>query len=312
MIMQFAEDDPVLFRRLDMAAVSMDGDGKAIEGRLRQALDSETRTRGFVDYEEAAGWAGDVHAVLDGLAALPGSGHGEIALKLAERAFDRIEQAMENIDDSDGHCGGLLERTRDIHLAAARVVRPDPILLARDLFKREMEDAYDTFYNAAGTYADVLGTEGLAEYRRLALAAWEKLPPRQGGGRQNRVDDGADYSQLRRMLDTVAADETDIDARIALRTKDLSSQSNYLEVAEFCRQHDREEEALRWAEEGLWVFEDERQDERLVFLAADLLTKAGRGGEALQLCGVPSKNLRVPRSMSGFASWRERPHATRP
>jgi hypothetical protein len=37
---------------------------------------------------------------------------------------------------------------------------------------------------------------------------------------------------------------------------------------------------LRWAEDGLFVFEDERPDERLVFLAVDLLSKAGRKGDA--------------------------------
>ena len=41
----------------------------------------------------------------------------------------------------------------------------------------------------------------------------------------------------------------------------------------------REAEALRRAEEGLWVFEDDKPDERLVFFAAELLSKTGRNRE---------------------------------
>jgi hypothetical protein len=40
------------------------------------------------------------------------------------------------------------------------------------------------------------------------------------------------------------------------------------------------QEALRRAEEGLWIFEDDRPDERLVFFAADLLSKLGRKSDA--------------------------------
>lgn len=41
-----------------------------------------------------------------------------------------MEQAIESVDDSDGEMGGLLERLRELHLAACRVARPDPAELA--------------------------------------------------------------------------------------------------------------------------------------------------------------------------------------
>src|SRR5207245_327551 len=37
---------------------------------------------------------------------------------------------------------------------------------------------------------------------------------------------------------------------------------------------------LRRAEEGLWMFEDERPDERLLFFTAELLSKNGRKPDA--------------------------------
>ncbi len=65
-----------------------------------------------------------------------------------------------------------------------------------------------------------------------------------------------------------------------MRAKDLSSSWGYLQLAEFCLAQGREAEALRRAEEGLWLFEDDRPDKRLVLFAADLLAKAGRKSDA--------------------------------
>jgi hypothetical protein len=270
MIMDMAERDPTLFRKLDMAATALHADDKTIETRLCKAIDNATRTRGFVEYRDVPAWAADVEAALDTLAGLASNGRADIALRLAERALERIEGAIAGIDDSDGHGGALLERAREIHLAAASFARPEPVQFARDLFVREVEGDYATFYGAAALYADVLGADGLAEYRRLATEAWKKLPARSGeGGKQREL--AADYGRLSDVLDFFAERDGNVDARIALRRKDLSSPWRYFQLAEFCRSQGREDEALRYAEEGLWIFEDDRPDERLVFFVVDLL-----------------------------------------
>lgn len=279
MIVDLAGRDHALFRKLDTAAAAAHTDDKLLEARLRKALDGATRTRGFVDYGEARGWAADVEAVLDVLADLPSHGRAGVALELAVRAIDRIELAIEEIDDSDGRCSELLHRARDIHLAAAQASHPEPVQLARDLFAREMDDPYGTFHGAATHYAEVLGEKGLAEYRRLATDAWERLAPRSGQIRsQDQFPDS--YRRLTDILDVFAERDGDVGGRIALRAKDLSSPWRYLELAKFCLSQGREEEALSRAEEGLWIFADDRPDERLVLFAVDLLSKAGRAEDA--------------------------------
>jgi tetratricopeptide (TPR) repeat protein len=280
MIVDLAERDPALFRRLNMAAASVRSDDKTLRSRLRRAIDTATRTRGFIDYREAHGWATDVDQALDALADLLQAGRAELALELVGHAIDRIEHAIEEIDDSDGCCGALLKRAGEIHLEACGAARPDPVKLARDLYAREMEDRYLTFSHAAERYADVLGETGLAEFRRLAEAAWAELPPRAGGDRGESYD-WYDYWKIMSLLDFFAERDDDVEMRIALRTKDLSQQENYVELAGFCREQGRADLALRYAEEGLWVFEDSgRPDERLVFLAAELLAAAGRTKDA--------------------------------
>jgi hypothetical protein len=199
---------------------------------------------------------------------------------LAEHAMDRIEKAMESIDDSDGHGGALLSRTRDIHLATCTAAPPEPAGLARYLFGRETRGAYGTFHGAAGLYEGVLGEQGLAEYRRLAEAAWRKLPARMGRKKPATDDDGSEPDRLMAILDFFAEREGDIDARIALRARDLSTPWRYQQLAQFCLDQGREDEALRRAEEGLWIFEDEGPDQRLTLFVVDLLSRKGRKEEA--------------------------------
>jgi hypothetical protein len=263
---------------LELASASAETDGGALEARLRKAIDEATRTRGYVEYHAAAGWATGVATVLNALAERASGPQAARMLALAEHAIERIEAAIETIDDSDGHCGGLLELTGEIHLVAARAARPDPVTFARNLFAREMADDYGVFAGSANLYADVLGAPGLDEYRRLAAEAWAKLPARVGG--RGAPDGSDDYRRLRDILDGFAERDGDVAARIALRAKDLSSTWAYWELAQFCLSQGREEEALRWAEDGLFVFADERTDERLTFFAVELLSKANRKGEA--------------------------------
>ena len=279
MIVELAERDAKIYRKLDLAAATSQADDPTLEASLRKAIDTATRTGGFVEYGEVGDWAAGVDGVLDAVAALVSNGRGGLALKLVDHALSKIEAAIQHIDDSDGYCGAVLNRACEIHLTACKVVRPDPVILAGELFSRETDGQYEIFHGAAATYADVLGEAGLAEYGRRASEAWEKLPPR-SNGRGSMQDHDTGYDCLKRMLDFFAERDGDVEARIALRAKDLSSSWKYMELAEFCLSQGREEEALSRAEEGLWIFEDGQPDERLVGFAAQLLVKRKRKSDA--------------------------------
>ncbi|MBX9774564.1 MAG: SWIM zinc finger family protein [Xanthobacteraceae bacterium] len=280
MVMTLADRDPTLLRKLDVAAATGHGDDKAIEARLGKAIDRAVRTTRYVEYGEAGDWAAHVDEVLDTIAELASNGRAAVALKLVNRAMQGIEQAIGSIDDSDGDCSALLERAGEIHRDAVLEVRPEPVQLARELFARAMNDEYGVFGRVVSAYADALGETGLAEYRRLATEAWEKLPPRTGKGKSRDTTPELDYFGLMRILDYFAERDGDVDARIALRAKDLSSPWAYLQLAEFCLAQGRKEEALRRAEEGLWVFEDSGPDVRLVLFTAKLLIGVDRKQDA--------------------------------
>ena len=152
--------------------------------------------------------------------------------------------------------------------------------LARDLFAAKWMATTVRSEMPRNFYADVLGEPGLAEYNRLAVKAWEKLPKRSGRGRGHDDEFSAGYERLKGILDFFAERAGDVDTRIALRANDLSSAWRYLQLAQFCQSQGRVDEALRRAEEGLWMFEDRQPDERLVSFTVELLSKAGRKADA--------------------------------
>ena len=70
----------------------------------------------------------------------------------------------------------MLERLNRLHLQACTLAKPDPIALAERLFDLEMNASFDSFYDSALHYRDVLGNTGLEHFQTLALAEWSPLP----------------------------------------------------------------------------------------------------------------------------------------
>jgi hypothetical protein len=269
MIMGIAERDPDLRRHLELA-VAMDGkDDEPLFARFRMAITEATRTSDYIEYRQMRAWAANIEAVLTQLDGLIDKARAPLALRLLDHFFACMDKALQNVDDSDGHGGGLLALASDLHIKACRAGKPEPLALARDLFRRETKWDGDCFSRASETYRTVLGKAGLGEYRRLAREAWAEIKPLRGGARRVRDDQAEKRYRLQSILESFAARDGDIDAWIAIRATDLSSAYAYLQVAKLCADHGRKAEALKWAEEGLWQFEDE-PDRRLVAFATGL------------------------------------------
>ncbi|MGI8433436.1 MAG: hypothetical protein ACR2LE_01635, partial [Nocardioidaceae bacterium] len=147
-------------------------------GVFRHAIEEAFVVDGYVGYREMYDYTTNIDSVLDSLQDLLDEGHAEAVIDLAEHAIARAEDAVGYVDDSDGSMSGIAERLQELHLAACVAVKPDPVTLAHTLFDRERHSGdLDVFHGAAGAYAEVLGPEGLADYRRLAHAEWDALPP---------------------------------------------------------------------------------------------------------------------------------------
>jgi uncharacterized Zn finger protein len=280
LILEQVGKDPALRRRLELAAALTQGDDGTIRSQLKKAITAATRTDG-IEYRRVRNWARAIDSLLDEIETLLDGGRAQLGLDLLEHVLDRMLLALGEIDDSDGSGIALIGRAEDLHLQACEAVRPDPVALAQALFRREMDSITDAFLGSASTYAKVLGRKGAAEYRQLAEAAWAQIPPRRADDRRA----SQDYDHVSKrytlfsILDRFAEKDGDIDLRIALLTKDLSTVTTYEKLVELCLEHGRRDVALTWAEEGLSLFQD-FMAERLSQRTAKLYLEDGRKDDA--------------------------------
>jgi hypothetical protein len=282
MVVGLAERDPSLLKELELAAVAASADDTTLLTQFKRAITEATRTHGFVEYRKMRDWVQGIESALDRIKGLVENGRAAIALRLLDHFFARMDEALEKIDDSEGEGGGAYARACEIHLAACRQVKPDPVALARALYAREVNSDTEFFRGASDRYEDVLGDVGLAEYRRLASEAWRKIKPLRATERRIEDEQFGERHALGAILESFAERAGDVDGIIAIRANDLSTAYDYLGLAQLCLDHAREPEALKWAEEGLWQFED-NPDQRLIFFASDLYRRIGRGDDADKL-----------------------------
>lgn len=278
LLVERAADDDLFDVRLRMASARSSVGALSLDA-FRHALEAAFETDGDVGYREAYDYTSGIDSVLDSLGQLLEDGHADAVVALAEHAADLAEESLGYIDDSDGGMSGVAEHIRELHLAACVASRPDPVELARTLYDRERhEGELEVFYGAAGTYADVLGGVGLAEYRRLALQEWDELPP--PGPEDERSWSSGRFRVTQIML-TLADLSGDVDAVVVVLAHDQSSAYQFVNIAETLHSAQRHDDALEWALKGMSLHGF--GDHRLVELVAEEHHRAGRPDQAVDV-----------------------------
>ena len=276
MMMEQAMDNDRLRQKLLIKAATQ-GRKRIDVATYRNAIDQAVDNDGFVDYREAYDYADGISDAVDSIQDLLKQGHATEVIELAEHALKAVEEAINSVDDSSGNMGDILERLQEIHLAACRKARPDPEKLAERLFRWEIETDWDTFFGAAATYANVLGSKGLAVYRKLAEAEWSRVPPRGPGS-----DGSSRHSRITHIMETLAQKTGDVEALATVKKRDLSSAYCYLQIAETYKQARKYDLALEWAEKGVKAF-PQRAESRLLEFLADEYHRQRRHGDAMPL-----------------------------
>ena len=125
-----------------------------------------------------------------------------------------------------------------------------------------------------------MGEKGLQLYRKLAQQEWDKLPALKPGEKES--FDSRRW-RVTSMMESLAYANDDIEELVAIKTRDLSNQYNYLQIAEIYREDRQYDKALEWAERGLKDFSKEKPDRRLEEFLADEYHRCGRHDEAMKI-----------------------------
>lgn len=276
MLLEQAVEDDRLRERLLMK--STQGSGKNLNLSIfRKAIDNAVHIGYFIDYKSVWDYTRGIEEVIDSIEGLLEEGFSAEVIELTEYFLLRVEQNMGNIDDSDGGVGGILNHLQEIHHKACLKAKPNPEELARKLFEWELKSDWEVFFNAASTYADILGEKGLAVYRKLAEQVWPLLPALKHG--QDNVDRNFSRFRITHIMETLAKDTEEL---VSIKSHDLSSPYSYLNIAEIYRNDKQYDMALKWAEDGIKAFPD-KTDSRLREFLADEYHRKKRHGEAMEL-----------------------------
>jgi hypothetical protein len=275
-VMQRAMEDEGLRERLLLRASRVGGLDPA---SFRRAVDDAVA---FDDDYYGPPWeyARGIQNVVEAIEELLEEGYAQEVIELSEYALASVEEEAMNYD-VDGTIGDVLEALEGLHHKACKMAKPDQEALAKRLFEWELGGDHDTFFDAVNTYADVLGERGLAEYRRLAEKEWADVPAL-GPDREDRPRYYGKREVLSDIMQTLAYRSGDVEALVAIKSKDLSSSFAYLEIAHIYKQQGDDEKALEWAEEGAWVFPGGGHPDLRRFLA-DEYHDRGRHEEAMDL-----------------------------
>ncbi|GMU77264.1 MAG: hypothetical protein AMXMBFR46_00650 [Acidimicrobiia bacterium] len=247
---------------------------------FENAIDTAFVTGDYIDYRNAYDYSQNIDRVVDSLQALLDDGRDDAVIELCEHALVRLEDAIGYVDDSDRWLGGIANRIGDLHLAACIRARPDPVALAERIFVAELNaETFDVFHVAAVTYAEVLGDDGLAAYRRLAEDTWARVPQLGPGDERHTWRNGR--FRTTGTMETLAASTDDVDAEVAVLSRDPSSAWQYVRIVDAYRRANWRPDALDWAERGFGAFG--YGDARLVEAVAEEYHAAGRGDDAVRL-----------------------------
>jgi uncharacterized Zn finger protein len=278
LILEQAMEDERLQRRLMMWAARSGSEGVDLTA-FRRAIDDAFDPGDLLDYGSIDDFAQGIEDIVRAIAELLEEGFAQEAIELSEYAMATAEGAMDY--DAGGCVSGVLRDLEELHHAACQEGSPDPKALARRLFEWELRGHYDTFFEAANTYADVLGEEGLAEYRRLAEEQWAHVRAL-GPGEEDPRRYGGERFRITHIMETLARQEGDVEALVGVLGRDLSRPHAYLRIARIYKEAGEREKALEWAEEAMWVFPDEVHSGLREFLAREYHHRS-RHEEATQL-----------------------------
>jgi len=283
MLMQEVLDNETLRGQLLLAVARSNPQGVDVK-TYRKELKRIFKTDGHDyddDYYGGFDNSDDVEQVVESIEGLLEDRHYEAVIDLCEYALKLASKALNYVHESDGAIEDAMENLQELHLSACEQAKPDAENLARRLFEYELDDDWGTFHNAANKYSDVLGKKGLTLYRRLIEKEWEKLPALKPGDDKSY---GGNRYRITNMMESLASAEGDIEKLVEIKSRDLSSQYHYYEIAEIYRENKKYDKALEWAERGISDFpKAERIDWRLGEFLANEYHRRKRHDEAMQI-----------------------------
>ena len=257
-----AKEKPVRQFLLRQAALQQNsGNTDKLFKTIKSQITEATRIRGFIDYYEAAGWFEPVIELIRMIRSVVLPKDPLSALKLCEYIYERLETAIDNIDDSNGESGEALDLLAPIFLESCAAAKLEPDVLAEKIFSLKTENwLFDMgVYNAR----EALGEDGWPHYVRLVRQAYAALPAPDSKNRFGRsgpvtiyTPDNHNRYKIRSMMEDVLKQDGALDEKIDFFAQELDWPGQYIHIAKLCEEEGELDRAAQWLDKGLAAFKD--------------------------------------------------------
>jgi len=246
------------------------------QDRLEREIEGALAPGVFVGYRDNGSFVEELEAVQGRIVSLIKEGDAVVAVGLLETFIAGCYEKSEEIDDSDGNFGQLVEGLFCHWIRARQAAKADPDETAGMLLSWMDNDEYGYCRGLEKRAPKVLDRKGLVAFEH---AVWDQ--PSDGDARERHV-------HLRRIeiLKAIHEKRRDVDAYSELCEAEGGVAPQDCQVlAEMCLKRGRLDDALAWVERGLDPERNERWPNRSAWglrgLQRKLLKRLGRSGEAL-------------------------------
>ena len=249
---------------------------------IEQAIETALSPGSFISYNAAWSFVNEVQDVANDIGKIIKQ-EPKRAAHLYETFIAACHEKADEIDDSSGKFGMLVEDLFRGWIKARQAANDDPDETAKSLLSWMEDDPYGFCHDLDREVVKVLDQKGLEAFVRRIRSKFESSLTQDE--KQERF---SGYARRRwgGALKTLLAGQRDVDAYIALCEQTEFEVKDCKAIAEIYRSRRRPEDALSWVERGLEIA---RSDSRRSFGEHDLCemkralqAKLGRPGDALQ------------------------------
>ncbi len=207
----------------------------------------------------------------------------ERAANLFEIFIAACHEKAEEIDDSSGNFGMLVDDLFHGWIKARQAAKDDANEIAKSLLSWMEDDPYGFCYDLDREAVKVLNKKGLDAFSRQIRSKFESVL---GKGDKARKHPEYERRKWGGALKTLLASQNNVDAYIALCEQTEFQAKDYKSIAEMYRSRKRPEDALSWIERGLEMARTDRrryfEEHDLRKMKREILVMLGRSGDALQ------------------------------
>jgi hypothetical protein len=247
---------------------------------FEQAIEAALSPGNFISYAAASSFVDDVRDVAGDIEKII-QREPERAALLLETFIGACHEKAEEIDDSTGNFGMLVENLFLDWIKARQAATHDPDETAKLLLSWMEDDPYGFCHNLDSQVVKVLDRKGLEAFVGQIRVKFESAPSR---------DETLFPEYARRkwggVLKTLLAGQRDVEAYIVLCERTELKVQDCLAIAKIYQSRRRPEEALTWVERGLAIASSDNRrsigEHELHQMQRALLAGIGRSGDALQ------------------------------